>query len=574
MADKRDEFQELIRSFSLDQQTPQRPSSNQQRQPVGQQRPSAIRQQNSNQQQRTRAQVGDDFLRHVQASAPQSSSGTVRTQTPKSTVSSDRFNPSGFETSAAPQQNTSFASGRFNPSGFDAQTGQGHTPSSGVSHPVSPTAVPQSKNFQLNMNDADYHSTSNIRMNPGTPSGSSGAGAPPRTPSGSSGASAASPAPDESHTQKNPKKKRQKRRGGVLRFFEALIIASSLVLVAVFLSIFALQSVSDFLGMNKEDHTATLTIEGSPTITELSEQLYDAGIITQPLTFRIYGTLTRDDGEVYQEGTYELNSKMAYSQLLDRLSRGSRTEVETVRLTFPEGRTIVQIAEELEANGVCTAEDFFEAADNGNYGFEFEELIPDDPHRFHRLEGYIFPDTYDFYVPESADSVVAKFLRAFNTNVTQDLYDVIEMRGLTLDQTITLASIIQKEAGDVGLMYDVSSVFHNRLAAGMRLESDATSDYIENQILPSVDSPSQSMLDAYDTYVCSAFPVGPINNPGIDAINAALDPTESSYYFFLSDQKGEYHFSETLAQHQAYMNDAGDAHGTATGHNISSESAE
>lgn len=412
----------------------------------------------------------------------------------------------------------------------------------------------------MRINEEDYAASSGVTYRTASMSAPGGSGGGRVPPAGRTVESGTSRPPEKR------KKKRKKRGGGVLRFFEALIISGALVACAIFLSIFALQSMSDFLGMNKEEHTASFTLKGNPTMKELAEQLEQAGIITQPLTFQIYGALTHKEDEKFEEGTYELNSKMAYSQLLEKFSRGNKAEKETVRITFPEGRTIVQIAEELEKNGVCTAEEFYEAADTGSYGYEFEDSIPDNPLRFHRLEGYIFPDTYDFYVPEPAESVVAKFLNAFNANVTQDLYVAMEHRGLTLDQTITLASIIQKEAGDVELMYDVSSVFHNRLAAGMRLESDATSDYIKNQMMPNLSSPNQSMFDAYDTYVCDGIPIGPINNPGMNAINAAIDPVETTYYFFLSDQKGEYHFSETLAQHQAFMTDAGDAHGTATGH--------
>ena len=569
MEEKRDEFEELIRSFSMDRQsapqgTPQRargmsgtPSGMPPRgaAPSGRFSPSGF----ESQPPRTGARNPAGGQRFPSSGFEAPPSRTPPPQ-PYSSAPSRAYPPntgypqSATTTGVTPAGVTPVGAGRFSPSGFETQGGL--VPSG--QQPVPTSSVSQPRNFQVRINEEDYAASPGVTFrtaSAGAPGGSGGGRVPPaRTV--------------ESGTSRPPekKRKRKKRGGGVLRFFEALIIAGALVACSIFLSIFALQSMNDFLGMNKEEHTASFTLKGNPTMKELAAQLEQAGIITQPLTFQIYGALTRKEDEKFEEGTYELSSKMAYSQLLEKFSRGNKAEKETVRITFPEGRTIVQIAEELEKNGVCTAEEFYEAADTGSYGYEFEDSIPDNPLRFHRLEGYIFPDTYDFYVPEPAESVVAKFLKAFNANVTQDLYLAMEHRGMTLDQTIALASVIQKEAGDVELMYDVSSVFHNRLTAGMRLESDATSDYIKNQMMPNLSSPDQSMFDAYDTYVCDGIPVGPINNPGMNAINAAIDPVETPYYFFLSDQKGEYHFSETLAQHQAFMTDAGDAHGTATGH--------
>lgn len=370
---------------------------------------------------------------------------------------------------------------------------------------------------------------------------------------------------------KPPKKKKKKRGSRAGRIFEAFLLVLIAVGCAVGLAIFTLVSAGDMLGMNKGDKKAQITIAENATVDTVAKQLKDAGIITQPLTFEIYAKITGDTD--YVSGTYEFNSKMAYNQIMNKMTKGN-VEKETVRITFPEGQTIVQIAQKLEESRVCSAKDFLEMADSGTFGYKFEDQIPDNPMRFHRLEGYIFPDTYDFYVGENVDSVVNRFLETFNTRVTQDLYDLMDKNNMTLDQTITLASIIQKETGNVEYMYNVSSVFHNRLKSDImkKLESDATIDYVEKQIKPNLSTPNQAMYDAYNTYVCEGLPAGPINNPGLDAIKAALAPVQTNYYFFLSDQSHEYHFSETLAQHQAFLASAGEAHGTSIDHSKDSSS--
>lgn len=481
--------------------------------------------------------------------------------------SASRFDPAGFQPSSPrqemgapasetpaqpasqpgmpqpPQGAAQNAASRFNAAGFQAPAGrQGGVPLS-LNKPNFTPPSPQ-KDFELHISDPDYN---NI------PDSAGGGGQPPSsTPS--------------STWKEPPKRRRRRRRGRAARFFEALVLVLGAVALAVALAIFALESAGDMLGMNKPDIEAEITISETDTLTELAETLQEAGIIEQPLTFEIYARLLKKDG--WQSGTYSLNTKMAYSQILNRFQRGN-VEQETVRIMFPEGQTIIQIAEKLEENNVCSAEDFLDAADSGSYDFQFEDQIPHSPLRFHRLEGYIFPDTYDFYIGQNPESVVRRFLEIFNTRVTQDLYDLMEKRGMTLDETITLASIIQKETGNVENMYYVSSVFHNRLAAPEaypRLQSDATTDYVENTIKPNLSSENQEMCDAYDTYTCEGLPVGPINNPSLNAIKAALDPLETNYYFFLSDQKGEYHFSENINQHNAYLADAGEAHGTAIDH--------
>ena len=269
-----------------------------------------------------------------------------------------------------------------------------------------------------------------------------------------------------------------------------------------------------------------------------------------------------------QAGDYVLNSNMSYDQIIAALRAGD-TVREEVRVTFYEGLSMREIADLLEEDGVCGADEFIEYVESADYEYEFCQLIPEDGLRFRRMEGYLFPDTYDFYKGENVASVAKKFLRNFASRVYNDLYDEIQDAGMTLDEAVTLASIIQEEASNEEEMATVSSVFHNRMeneSAGLpMLQSDVTVHYIENDIKVYQSRTTQEIYDAYNTYVCRGLPVGPICSPGLAAIKAAIHPEETSYYFFVTDVNGNYYYSRTLDEHYANVYKAqrvGISHGT------------
>lgn len=236
------------------------------------------------------------------------------------------------------------------------------------------------------------------------------------------------------------------------------------------------------------------------------------------------------------------------------------TQRPTVRLTFPEGSTVAEFAKILEGGGVCTADEFLIQADNAalltEYGFEIEN--PEN--RAFALEGYLFPDTYDFYVGEGAESAAKRFLE----NSQRKLDDGVKARcaelGYSLDDVLKIASIIQEEAGDPAEMGKVSSVIHNRLGSDSfpKLQCDAATFYMKDSVKPYVSEEEYELLfEAYSTYKCEGLPEGPITNCGIEAINAALYPEETDYYFFISDSENKYHYAETYEEHLEYCYEAG-----------------
>lgn len=228
------------------------------------------------------------------------------------------------------------------------------------------------------------------------------------------------------------------------------------------------------------------------------------------------------------------------------------TTSNVVRITFPEGTAVSQAAQLLEENGVCSAAEFMAAADDPTVleGFSFE--IPDGENRPFLFEGYVFPDTYEFYRGESARSVLRRFLKNTENKLDDEIRARCDELGYTVDEILTLASIIQEEAGDPAEMGKVSSVIHNRLESGKfpRLQCDVATFYLKDYVKPYFEEEEyEGFIDLYNTYNCEGLPEGPITNPGMDAIDAALYPEDTDYYYFVTDSDANYYYASTWSEH-------------------------
>lgn len=218
--------------------------------------------------------------------------------------------------------------------------------------------------------------------------------------------------------------------------------------------------------------------------------------------------------------------------------------VETVRVTIPEGYTVAQIAQTLEKNGVCSAKEFVSVSQSYS---PKSFSVPSDSNRAFKMEGYLFPDTYEFYVDDDPEDVLIKLLNNYNAKAG----------GLSSQQLI-VASIVEKESRSAENAALVASVIYNRLNAGMKLEMDPTRDYINNYVTNSPYLSSTGKYAAlYNTYKCSGLPAGPICNPGSRAIQAALNPADSDYLYFFFGNDNQNHYSKTYEEHQAAMEEYG-----------------
>lgn len=209
----------------------------------------------------------------------------------------------------------------------------------------------------------------------------------------------------------------------------------------------------------------------------------------------------------------------------------------TVRVTIPEGSTFMDIAKKLESKGVCSKAAFYKAAQS--YTVQ-SFTVPSSSNRCFKMEGYLFPDTYDFYVGEEPVSVLRKMLNNYAAK-----------SGMPSDDTLILASIIEREARSDENMRLVSSVFHNRIKAGMKLESDPTREYVNEDITGnSLLTDTSKYAELYNTYKCK-LPAGPICSPGARAIAAAKNPANTEYLFFFFGNDNQNHYSKTFEEHVA-----------------------
>ena len=335
----------------------------------------------------------------------------------------------------------------------------------------------------------------------------------------------------------------------------SLVLLTFILASATVLSLVILTVVKEIYGIDKNTNARSITIPVGATTADIASQLESNSFISLPKMFRLISRLNGMDGK-YIAGDHVISASMSYQAMIEELCKNYADEREHVRVTFKEGITLLECAKILEQNEICKADDFLWAFNAGGKGFKFEEYVPaGSTLKFQRMEGYCFPDTYDFYVDEDPGIVVQKIYENFDSKISDAYYKRMEELGMSLDQVVTLASIVQAEAASTSVMRDVSSVFHNRLlnsALYPQLQSDPTKKYAEDVIRPNQAVPNTIMQDAYNTYKGTGLPPGAINNPGKDAIEAVLYPSDTDYYFFYANvDTGETFFARTNDEHEA-----------------------
>ena len=337
----------------------------------------------------------------------------------------------------------------------------------------------------------------------------------------------------------------------------ALMIIAVFVIVAAVGSVIVIPKLKSYLpyyydkmGKKQEDLPYTLTIDKTDFENEVASELQENGVIYSAVRFLNY-IKEKHPNFVWYNGIYHLNANMSYDELCEKLKTPDE-KINYVKFVVPEGKNIRGIASIVEKSGLCTAEEFLAAADSYDYDYSFiDELKKRDADLIgYKLEGYLFPATYEFRADMvTPKEIVDKMLETFSEYVTQDMINKAADMGLSLNEFISLGSVVQAEAFSKESMGGVSSVFWNRLKSTRmkRLQSDPTTTYAKG--LNELSQYSTAMKEAYDTYSCIGVPVGPINCPGIDVLNAVLNPDESPYYYFVTDKNGKFYFNKSLNDH-------------------------
>lgn len=336
--------------------------------------------------------------------------------------------------------------------------------------------------------------------------------------------------------------------GGIMYF--GFIVCISIVLACM-----AWMAASDMLALNKEEFEAVVTLPStifqSETVDKLDDNgnkvgtkrethanieyvantLKDAGLIQYKWLFETYCKFTHADTKV-SPGEYKLRSTFDYHALVANMRAGS-TSAATVKVTIPEGFTMHQIFLRLEENGVADYNDLMDAAENEVFNYSFLEGT--ESLGAYRLEGYLFPDTYEFYVGMQASSAINKMLDNFNRKITEDMQARLDELGMSLGEIVNAASLIEKEAANDSERPVIASVIYNRLNYDMPLGIDAAVlyPYPEHEGAPTAEMLAKD--DPYNTRIKLGLPPTPISNPGIASINAALWPDATDYFYYALD---------------------------------------
>lgn len=345
--------------------------------------------------------------------------------------------------------------------------------------------------------------------------------------------------------QKSKPQRRKKKKGGITK---AVIWTLVIIFLSLGIAVSGLIVTIEVMGFNFDVNEVWITIPQGASTKQIAEILEEKGVISSPFLFRVYSKITGADGQ-YNYGDYELNVS-GYDMIISKLKEPG-IQAPEVTVTIPERATIDDICELLVSNGVCSKEDFKEAMRDGTYDYDFVDQIPTDK-VYYRFEGYLFPETYNFFeLTEDGDGVqnaeraIDKMLYETDKRITDEMKTLAQEKGYTVHEMLTMASILELEAsGSPDEMKNVAQVFYNRLAWENQpklLGSTPTSKYPYGN-------------GRYDTNVYEGLPPGPMCCPSEDAIIAAFYPnTDITATYFVTDKDMNFYYRDTLEEHNAII---------------------
>ena len=381
---------------------------------------------------------------------------------------------------------------------------------------------------------------------------------------------------EEPIRKKRPKWKKGYGLLGIPHILVTAVWLAIVVAIGVTLGRMIWVIAADVLAFGKKDQVVTITIDDDDTLDDVTNKLKDAGLIRYPGVFKLYADLT----DVVEEnaispGTYDLNTMYDYNALVDSMHAYSPAR-EVVEVMIPEGYSCAQIFALLEEKGVCTAAELEAYAATGELD-EYWFLEGAERGDKYCLEGYLFPDTYKFYTNDDPERVLEKFLDDFDyrftdlmkeriTELNNHLTEIMAGNGyseeqiqeklITIRDVVIIASLIEKESADESESYKISSVIYNRLydwSYPPFLNIDAALVYVLNG--KDVLTEEDKQLDSpYNTYLYQGLVPGPIANPGLNSLNAALVPEDTDYYYYALDPDiNKHHFSSTQSEHDNFL---------------------
>lgn len=327
------------------------------------------------------------------------------------------------------------------------------------------------------------------------------------------------------------------------------ILVSVIAIIVVIGCGFAGILLKDSAGIDMNRATERIEIAEGDGMDITAQKLSESGIIKYPMLFKLQAKLGGYDSSI-QPGAATITNHMSYRDILELLITQNR---ETTKVVIPEGYEIKQIAEKLCELGLVDWNEFYAALNPDDYDYRFLQNLPE---RENKLEGYLFPATYEIPDGMSAHDIVDLMLAAFNNQFADEYYEKANQMGMTIDSVITMASIVERETDAESERAKVAGVFYNRINSGMKLQSCATVQYILGERKPVLTIADTQIDSPYNTYLYEGFPLGPICNPGIECIKAALYPESTDAYYFVLGKNGQHVFSRTYEEHLAAMKES------------------
>lgn len=327
------------------------------------------------------------------------------------------------------------------------------------------------------------------------------------------------------------------------------IYFAAVAVISVFLGRYAWSLAEDVLALNRPEMEVEVTIYSTDTLDDIAHTLKNVGAIKNERLFKEYCKKTHKEN-YFDPGVYTIKLSYDYSALVDHLMAGNGAR-ETVQVMVMEGLTCEEIFALLEKNNVCNRAALEQCAASYRFDYDFLRGIPYG--EYNRLEGFLFPDTYEFYLMDEPENVLARFLKNFAVRMDDELMTAVDESGYSLRQILTMASIIEGEAANDEERPKIASIMYNRMNnwdvpfLGMDSTVHYAADLLGVPFSTEIDSP-------YNTYRYTGLPAGPINNPGLSSIRAALAPAETDYYYFATAVDGLNRFFTNETDHANFVN--------------------
>ncbi|MFS1018542.1 endolytic transglycosylase MltG [Enterococcus casseliflavus] len=367
--------------------------------------------------------------------------------------------------------------------------------------------------------------------------------------------SASSESLQETVSEKNQRRLQRSKEDKIVNKIVLIVVLVFLIIGGI-LGFSAYRYVTSSLQPLDPDDTekVTIVIPSGSSNKAIGEILEDENIIKSGMIFNYYTKFNNLTG--FQAGTYHFSPNMTLEAISEQLQNGEGSVTSDAKVTIPEGFDVDQIGDALAEATNISKDDFLALMESDEFFEKMKETYPellasagDAQGVRYRLEGYLFPATYDYYTGNTLEEVVTQMVDKSNS-VLSKYFDQIAQKEMTVQEVLTLASLVEKEGSKLEDRKNIAQVFFNRLAIDMPLQSDISILYALGEHKELVTYEDTQVDSPFNLYVHTGYGPGPFNNPSEEAIQAVLDPTPNNYYYFVADiQTQEVYFAETYEQH-------------------------